>query len=157
MEEVCPEMQSLRDKPSLPNLTFLSDERDAQIDALLREDRELKRRREEIKAEIETLGEDAKDRWYFQEYEREYAENARKAERQRQLRAKDEERKRNVNGRLANMTPEARAKWKSIIAGVKESTPEELKADLVTAAAKRRQSDPRRWRRNGSAEKGASE
>ena len=133
---------------TLPTLTFLSDER---IDALLREDRELKRRREQIKAELEALGEDAKDRWFHQEYEREFAENAREAERQRQLRAKDEERKRMVNGRLANMTPEARAKWNSIIAGVKESTPEELKADLVTEATKRRASDPRRWKRNGRA------
>ena len=69
--------------PSLPKLTFVSDERDERIDALLREDRELKRRREEIKAELEAFGEDAKDRWYQQEYAREYAENARKAERQR--------------------------------------------------------------------------
>jgi hypothetical protein len=111
------------------------------LKSLEREDRELKRRREEIKAEIEALGEDAKDRWYQQEYAREYAENARKAERQRQLRAKDEERKRKVNDRLANMTPEARAKWDSIVAGVKESTPEELKADRVAAIAKRK------WRR----------
>jgi hypothetical protein len=139
---------------SLPKLTFLSDDR---VDALLREDRELKRRREQIKAELEALGEDAKDRWYQQEYEREFAENARKAERQRQLRAKDEERKRKVNGRLANMTPEARAKWEAMIAGVKESTPEELNADLAAEVAKRKQSDPRRWKRNGSAEKGASE
>ena len=138
-------------KPGLPSLQFMADDvtGDERVDALLREDRELKRRREEIKAELETLGEDAKDRWYFQEYEREYAENARKAERQRQLRAKDEERKRKVNGRLANMTPEARAKWDSIIAGVKESSPEELKADHVAEVAKRKQSDPRRWRRNG--------
>src|SRR5262245_8995025 len=113
---------AMTNAPSLPKLTFLSDERTAQIDALLREDRELKLRREEIKAELEALGEDAKDRWYHQEYEREFAENARKAERQRQLRAKDEERKRRVNDRLANMTPEARAKWNSIIAGVKESS-----------------------------------
>jgi hypothetical protein len=89
------------------------------------------------------------DAWYHQEYEREYAENARKAERQRQLRAKDEERKRSVNGRLANMTPEARAKWDSLIAGVKESTKEELKADDIAEADKRKASDPRRWRRNG--------
>jgi hypothetical protein len=134
--------------PSLPKLTFLSDER---VNALLREDRELKRRREEIKAELEALGEDAKDRWYHQEYEREFAENARKAERQRQLRAKDEERKRMVNGRLANMTPEARAKWAAMIAGVKESTPEELNADLAAEVAKRKASDPRRWRRSGDA------
>src|SRR5262249_1502736 len=93
------------------------------------EDRELKRRREEIKSELEALGENAKDRWYHQEYEREFAENARKAERQRQLRAKDEERKRRVNDRLANMTPEARAKWNSIIGGAKESSPEEIKHD----------------------------
>src|SRR5262249_46348172 len=121
------------------------------IEALLREDRELKRRREEIKAELEAFGEDAKDRWYQQEYAREYAENARKAERQRQLRAKDEERKRKVNGRLANMTPEKRAKWESMIAGAKESTPEELKADHIAEVDKRKRSDPRRWNRNGSA------
>jgi hypothetical protein len=123
---------------------------DERRDALLREHRELKRRLDEIKAELEALGPDAMDAWYQQEYEREFAENARKAERRRQLRAKDEERKRRVNGRLANMTPEARAHWDSIIAGVKESTKEELKADHAAAVAKRKQSDPRRWRRNGS-------
>ena len=144
-------MSETRAKPTLPALTCLSDEAtgDERIDALLREDRELKRRREEIKAELQALGEDAKDRWYQQEYEREYAENARKAERQRQLRAKDEERKRRVNGRLANMTPEARAHWQALIAGVKESTPEELKADRAAVVAKRKRSDPRRWKRNG--------
>jgi hypothetical protein len=132
-------------KPSLTNLRFMADEAtgDERRDALLREHRELKRRLDEIKAELEALGPDAMDAWYRQEYEREYAVNARKAERQRQLRAKDEERRRRVNGRLANMTPEARARWQGLIAGVKESTPEELNADLAIAVAQRK------YRRNG--------
>jgi hypothetical protein len=92
-------------KPTLRTLTFMSDDAtgNERRDALLREDRELKRRREEIRAELEAMGPDAIDAWYQQEYEREYAVNARKAERRRQLRAADEERKRKVDERRARM------------------------------------------------------
>jgi bifunctional ADP-heptose synthase (sugar kinase/adenylyltransferase) len=122
-------------------------------DALLREDRELKRRREEIRAELEAMGPDAIDAWYQQEYEREYAVNARKAERRRQLRAADEERKRKVDERRARMTPEAREKLKAGIAGLKEYTKEELKEEARLAQIKKKQDRAllRRWRNgNGS-------
>ena len=140
-------------KVTLPTLRCMSVEEnsDERVVALLREDRELKRRREEIKAELEALGEDAKDRWYQQEYEREFAVNARKAERQRQLRAKDEERKRSVEERRARVTPEARARWESLIAGVKECTKEELREELIRAQKKAKQDRAalRRWK-NGN-------
>jgi hypothetical protein len=129
----------------------VEEDSDERVVALLREDRELKRRREEIKAELEALGEDAKDRWYHQRYEREFAVNARKAERQRQLRAKDEDRKRSVEERRARMTPEARARWESLIAGVKETPKEELRQELVAAQKKAKQDRAalRRWK-NGN-------
>src|SRR5262249_31787282 len=53
---------------------------------------------------------------------------------------------------LARINPEALAKLRTSIAQLKESTPEELKADCATAVAKRKASDPRRWRRNGHQE-----
>jgi hypothetical protein len=120
---------------------------DERRDALLREDRELKRRREEIKAELEALGPDAMDAWYHQEYEREYAVNARKAERQRQLRAKDEERKRKVDERRSRLNPEALAKLQAGIAQLKETPKEEQRAELVAAQKKAKQDRAlvRRW------------
>jgi hypothetical protein len=128
---------------------------DERRDALLREDRELKRRREEIKAELEALGPDAMDAWYLQEYEREYAENARKAERRRQLRTADEKRRRKVEEQRARLTPEGRARFEAMLAQVKESTKEELRAETVLAQRKAKE-DRKAWRRwrNGN---GASE
>jgi bifunctional ADP-heptose synthase (sugar kinase/adenylyltransferase) len=99
------------------------------------------------------MGPDAIDAWYQQEYEREYAVNARKAERRRQLRAADEERKRKVDERRARMTPEAREKLKAGIAGLKEYTKEELKEEARLAQIKKKQDRAllRRWRNgNGS-------
>jgi hypothetical protein len=46
---------------------------------------------------------------------------------------------------LAKINPEAMAKLKASIAQLKESTPEELNADLAAEVAKRKASDPRRW------------
>jgi len=133
---------------SLANLTFMADDAtgDERKDALLREDRELKRRREEIKAELEALGPDAMDAWYQQEYEREYAENARKAERRRQLRTADEKRKRKVEEQRARLTPEGRTRFEAMIAEVKESTKEELRTELVLAQRKAKE-DRKAWRR----------
>jgi hypothetical protein len=132
------------------NLQFTDD----RIAALLHEDAALKRRREEIKAELETLGEEAKDRWYAQEYERELAMNARKAERLRQLRRREEERQRTINGRRARMTPEARAHWEGLIAGVKECTKEELREEARLAQIKKKQdrAASRRWKNGNGAE-----
>jgi hypothetical protein len=139
-------------KPTLPTLTFMSDDAtgNERRDALLREDRELKRRREEIRAELEAMGPDAIDAWYQQEYEREYAVNARKAERRRQLRATDEERKRKVRERRARMTPEARAHWDGLIAGVREYSKEEQREELF--ARRRRRSKTEQHRGDGGME-----
>ena len=63
---------------------------------------------------------------------------------------REQERKEQRTERLARRSPEALAKLKASIAQLKESTPEELKADRIAEIAKRKASDPRRWRRNGS-------
>jgi hypothetical protein len=47
----------------------------------------LKLRRADIKAQLAELGEAAMDRWYFQEYAREFAENDRREVKRRQRRA----------------------------------------------------------------------
>jgi hypothetical protein len=150
-------------KPSLPNLQFMADEaasaltREDKIAAYLREDADLKSqiarlnsKRADLKELLKEIGEDAFERWFFQEHGEDMAELRHKEAKRLERRAKIEEDKRRVDDRRANMTPEARAKWEAMIAGVKESTKEELKADLVTAATERKASDPRRWRRNGS-------
>jgi hypothetical protein len=158
----------MRDKPTLSNLQFMAEAaptltREQRIAALLREDAEVKSqiarlssKRADLKELLKEIGEDAFERWYFQEHGEDMAELRRKEAKRQERRAEIEDRKRKGEERLANMTPEARAKWDSIIAGVKESTPEELKADHAAAVAQRKQSDPRRWRRNGNAEKGVS-
>jgi hypothetical protein len=100
------------------------------------------------------------DAWYLQEYEREYAVNARKAERRRQLRAADEQRRRKVEERRARMTPEARAKLMASIAGLKEYTKEEQREEVVRAQIKARQDRAalRRWKNgNGSGDVEAKE
>jgi hypothetical protein len=48
------------------------------------------------------------------------------------------------------MTPERRTLLKGLVAEVKESTPEELKADRVAAIAQRKIRDPHRRKMNGS-------
>ena len=153
----------MRDKPSLPNLQFMAEAaptitREDRIAAYLREDADLKSqisrltaKRADLKELLKEIGEDAFERWYFQEHGEDMAELRRKEAKLLERRAVIEERKRRGEERLARMTPEARAKWDSIIAEVKESTKEELKADLVAESAKCKASDPRRWRRNGSA------
>ena len=65
-----------------------------QIDALLKEDRELKAqiaelqsRRDHLRDRISAFGEAARDRWFFQEYAREMAITERKELKRRQRRA----------------------------------------------------------------------
>jgi hypothetical protein len=59
-------------------------------------------KRAEIKAQLEALGEDAVDRWYFQEYRREFAVNDRREEKRRQRRATALERDEAVAAMKAN-------------------------------------------------------
>jgi hypothetical protein len=151
----------MRDKPTLSNLQFMAEAaptltREQRIAALLREDAEVKSqiarltsKRADLKELLKEIGDDAFERWYFQEHGEDMAELRRKEAKRQERRAAIEDRKRRGEERRANMSPEARARWDSIIAGVKESTEEELKADLVAESTKRKASDPRRWRRNG--------
>jgi hypothetical protein len=113
-------------KPSLPKLSFM-DEPAAptsapinQADVLLAQDLELKSqiaaldieaksqiatlelRRADIKAQLQELGEDAIDRWYFQEYRREFAMNDRREVKRRQRRAAALERDEAVAAMQAN-------------------------------------------------------
>jgi hypothetical protein len=110
-----------------------------QIDALLAEDLALKAeiaaldfdaksqistlqlKREDIKAQLQGLGEGAMDRWYFQEYRREFAVNDRREEKRRQRRAAALERDEAVAALRARANPDALAKMRERIAGVKEN------------------------------------
>ena len=112
-------------RPSLPRLSFMADDAPApkptnEVDALLAQDRELKAqiaeldlnaqsqiqtlklRRADIKAQLTELGEAAMDRWYFQEYAREFAENDRREVKRRQRRAAALERDEAVAAMRAN-------------------------------------------------------
>jgi len=112
-------------KPSLPKLSFMTEDATApaptnQVEVLLAQDRELKAqiaaldieaksqistlelKRADIKAQLQELGEDAIDRWYFQEYRREFAENDRREVKRRQRRAAALERDEAVAAMQAN-------------------------------------------------------
>jgi hypothetical protein len=110
-------------KPSLPKLSFMADKPAAptnEIDALLAQDRELKAqiadldldaksqiatlelKRADIKTRLSELGEAAMDRWYFQEYSREFAVNDRREVKRRQRRAAALERDEAVAAMRAN-------------------------------------------------------
>ena len=139
-------------KPTLPTLTCLSDApprtltRAERIEMFLREDAEAKsqierlnHRRADLKALLKEMGEDAFERWYFQEHGEDMARIKRKEEKRHERRAALEERQRKVEERRANMTPEARARWESRIAGVKESTKEELKEEHKLSVVQRKE------------------
>ena len=95
-------------RPTLPKLSFMTDDELASprpVDVLLAQDRELKAqiaeldltaqsqistlelKRADIKSRLQELGESAMDRWYFQEYAREFAVNDRREEKRRHRRA----------------------------------------------------------------------
>jgi hypothetical protein len=114
-------------KPSLPKLSFMHDapapapaKPTNQVEVLLAQDRELKAqiaaldieaksqistlelKRADIKSQLAALGESAMDRWYFQEYQREFAENDRREVKRRQRRAAALERDEAVAAMQAN-------------------------------------------------------
>src|SRR5262244_3147214 len=126
--EMCPEMRA---KPTLPALTCLSDEsaprsptRDERIEVLLHEDAEvksqierLKRRRADLKELLKEMGEDAFERWYFQEHGEDMARIKQKEEKRRERRAAFEERQQK---RRAGMNSEALANLQNKIATLNE-------------------------------------
>jgi len=155
----------MRDNITLSNLQFMADEnapaptltREEKITALLHEDADVKSqiarlnaKRADLKGVLKEIGEDAFERWYFQEHGQDMAELRRKEAKRQERRAAIEQRKHRIDERRARMTPEARARYEAMFAEVKESTKEELKADRKAEIAKRKASDPRRWRTNGS-------
>jgi hypothetical protein len=151
-------------KPTLANLGLVRPTltREERIAAYLREDAELKSqierlsaKRADLKTLLKEIGEDAFERWYFQEHGEDMAELRQKEAKRQERRAAIEDQKRSVEERRANMTPEARARWNSLIAGVRESTKEELRQELVRAQTKAKQDRAalRRWKNgNGRAE-----
>jgi hypothetical protein len=150
-------------KPSLANLTFMGDvaapsTREEKINALLREDAEVKsqidrltQKRADLKELIKALGEDAFERWYFQEHGEDMAELRQKEAKRQERRAAIEDQRRSVEERRARMTPEAQAKFKASIAGLKECTKEELRQEAIDAQIKAKQDRAalRRWK-NGN-------
>jgi hypothetical protein len=148
-------------KVTLATLPFMSEERptltrEDRIAAYLREDADLKShierlkaKRDDLKTLLKKIGEDAFERWYFQEYGKDMAKLRQKEAKRQERRAAIEDQKRSVEKRRENMTPEARTHWDSLIAGVKETT----KEDRVAARIKANQDRPllRRWKNgNGS-------
>jgi hypothetical protein len=139
-------------KPTLPTLTCLSDAptrsltRAEQIDALLREDAEAKaqierltRKRADLKELLKEKGEDAFDRWYFQEHGEDMARIKQKEEKRQQRRAVFEERQQQVEERRAGMSPQALANLQNRIATLAEQTKEERRQEDKLAVAQRKQ------------------
>jgi hypothetical protein len=152
-------------KVTLPPLRFLSEERptltrEDRIAVYLREDADLKSqierliaKREDLKTLLKEMGEDAFERWYFQEHGKDMAKLRQKEAKRQERRAAIEDQRRSVEKRRANMTPEARAHLDNLIAGVKETTKEELHQEAIDAQIKKKQDRPllRRWKNgNGS-------
>ena len=132
-------------KPTLANLGLVRPAltREERIAAYLREDADLKSqierliaKRADLKALLKEIGEDAFERWYFQEHGEDMARIKQKEEKRHERRAALEERQRKVEERRANMTP---ARWESRIAGVKESTKEELKEEHKLSVVQRKE------------------
>jgi hypothetical protein len=150
-------------KPTLANLGLVRPTltREERIAAYLREDAELKSqierlsaKRADLKTLLKEIGEDAFERWYFQEHGEDMAVLRRKEAARRERRAAFEERQRMNEERRARLSPEALAKLKaSIAAEVKESTKEELRAEAILAQRKEKE-DRKAWRRwrNGNGE-----
>jgi hypothetical protein len=136
--------------------------REERIAVYLREDAELKtqierldRKRADLKALLKEIGEDAFERWFFQEHGKEMAEVRQKEAKRLARRAALEDRERVVEERRARISPEVLAKLQAGIAGLKEQTKEELKADRKAAMTEKKANMAalRRWK-NGN---GASE
>ena len=147
-------------KPTLANLGLVRPTltREERIAAYLHEDAELKSqierlsaKRADLKALLKDIGEDAFERWYFQEHGEDMAKLRQKEAKRQERRAAIEDQRRSVEERRARMTPEARAKLMASIANVKEHTKEELRQELVRAQIKAKQDRAalRRWK-NGN-------
>jgi hypothetical protein len=80
----------------------LAQDRELKAQIAETDDPTLELKRADIKAQLQALGEDAMDRWYFQEYEREFAVNDRRLEKRRQRRAAALERDEAVAAMQAN-------------------------------------------------------
>jgi hypothetical protein len=138
-------------KPSLPELTCLSDEprsptRAERIETLLREDAEVKsqidrlnRKRADLKELLKEMGEDAFERWYFQEHGEDMARIKHKEEKRQERRAGFEERKRELEEKRAAMNSEALAKLQNRIATLAEQTKEERQQEEKMAVVQRKQ------------------
>jgi|SRR6516165_2058422 len=147
-------------KPTLPKLTCLSDEprtltRAERIEMLLREDAEakahiekLKRKRADLKELLKAQGEDAFERWYFQEHGEDMARIKRKEEQRQERRAAFEERQQQVEERRAGMNSEALLNLQNRIATLGEQTKEERAQEERLAVAQRKEA--LRNRVNGS-------
>jgi hypothetical protein len=109
-------------------------------------ERRLKLRRDQLRAQLRRSINENRDahRTVIKQY-RTVLREQRKAAREEH----EQERQDRRTQTLAKINPEAMARLKASIAELKESTPEELNADLAAAVAKRKASDPRQWRRNG--------
>ena len=154
-------------KPTLPTLRFERPTltREERIAAYLREDADLKSqierlkaKRADLKALLKEIGEDAFERWFFQEHGQQMAELRREEAKRLERRAAIEDRKRSVEERRASLSPEARAKLKASIAGLKEYTKEELREEARLAEIKKKQdrAASRRWKNgNGSGDEAA--
>jgi hypothetical protein len=137
-------------QPTLPILTCLSDEprtltREERIEILLREDAEAKtqidrltRKRADLKELLKALGEDAFDRWYFQEHGEGMTRLMEKEEKRLKRRAAFEERQREVEERRAGMNAGALANLQDRIATLNEQTKEERKQADVQAVVERK-------------------
>ena len=155
-------------KPTLANLGLVRPTltREERIAAYLREDAELKSqierlnaKRADLKTLLKEIGEDAFEAWYFQEHGKDMAELRQKEAKRQERRAAIEDQKRSVEERRARMTPEALAKLKASIAGLKECTKEELRQEAIDAQIKAKQDRAalRRWKNgNGHASEEAS-
>src|ERR1700756_2590935 len=94
--------------------------REERIAAYLREDAELKSqierlkaKRDDLKALLKEIGEDAFERWFFQEHGQKLATLRREEAKRLERRAAIEDRKRSVEERRASLSPEAREKLKA--------------------------------------------
>jgi hypothetical protein len=101
--------------------------RDERIAVYLREDAELKsqierlnRKRADLKALLQEIGEDAFERWYLQEHGPQAAAIHQRDMKRLARREALEERERVVEERRARISPDAQAKLKASIAELKE-------------------------------------
>jgi hypothetical protein len=155
--------QSPRAKPTLPILACLSDAprsptRDERIETLLREDAEakaqierLKQKRADLKELLKEMGEDAFDRWYFQEHGEDMARIKQKEEKRQERRAALEERQRQIEERRAGMNSEALTNLQNKIAALDEQTKEELHEERGREIAQRREALGNRVNGSGDA------